>query len=140
MERRFWHPVDRVEYPFRAVRDSRDKQTVVHWPAGKSRLRPDVQPGCGASLPLGQIRDEGLYRRGSLPEPATAAHGGKRVRCFLLQKRLRQLDLYKHNPDGIFGYATEQAVKKFQQQAGLPVTGQVGWAEYKALRLLNEEY
>ncbi len=66
--------------------------------------------------------------------------GEKGSDVFFLQKRLRQLDLYKHNPDGIFGYATEQAVKKFQQQAGLPVTGQVGWAEYKALRLLNEEY
>jgi len=65
--------------------------------------------------------------------------GEKGSDVFYLQKRLRQLGLYKHNPDGIFGYATEQALKEFQQQAGLPVTGQVGWREYNALRLLNEE-
>lgn len=59
---------------------------------------------------------------------------------WFLQKRLRQLGLYQGQPDGIFGYGTEQAVKVFQKQTGLlPVTGQVDWREYKALRLLPEE-
>jgi len=56
-----------------------------------------------------------------------------------LQKRLKQLGLYDQGIDGIFGYATEQAVKKFQQQNRLPVTGQIGWREYVAMRLLSEE-
>ncbi len=56
-----------------------------------------------------------------------------------LQKRLKQLGLYDQGTDGIFGYATEQAVKKFQQQNRLPVTGQIGWREYVAMGLLSEE-
>lgn len=65
--------------------------------------------------------------------------GEKGGDVWFLQKRLRQLNLYEHKPDGVFGYGTEQAVKAFQRQAGLPVTGQVGWREYGALRLLGEE-
>jgi N-acetylmuramoyl-L-alanine amidase len=65
--------------------------------------------------------------------------GEKGADVFFLQKRLRQLGFYRHRPDGIFGYGTEQALKKFQEEEGLPVTGQVGWAEYKRLRLLSEE-
>ncbi|NLW59880.1 MAG: L,D-transpeptidase family protein [Firmicutes bacterium] len=56
-----------------------------------------------------------------------------------LQKRLKQLGLYDQGIDGIFGYATEQAVKKFQQQNRLPVTGQIGWREYVAMGLLSGE-
>jgi peptidoglycan hydrolase-like protein with peptidoglycan-binding domain len=56
-----------------------------------------------------------------------------------LQKRLKQLGLYDQGIDGIYGYATEQAVKKFQQQNRLPVTGQIGWREYVAMGLLSEE-
>jgi peptidoglycan hydrolase-like protein with peptidoglycan-binding domain len=65
--------------------------------------------------------------------------GEKGADVFFLQKRLRQLGFYQYQPDGIFGYGTEQALKKFQQEQGLPATGQVGWAEYKKLRLISEE-
>jgi peptidoglycan hydrolase-like protein with peptidoglycan-binding domain len=56
-----------------------------------------------------------------------------------LQKRLKQLGLYDQNADGVFGYTTEQAVKKFQVQNSLSVTGQVGWKEYVIMGLLSEE-
>lgn len=112
---------------------------MVDWENGEPRLRPDVQPRCGTGLPMGTPGDPGLYHRGSLPGQAPATDGREGRGCFLLQKRLRQLGYYQHRPDGIFGYGTEQALKKFQQEEGLPVTGQVGWAEYKRLRLLSEE-
>lgn len=65
--------------------------------------------------------------------------GEKGSDVMFLQKRLKQLGLYEQNTDGIYGYATEQAVKKFQTEKRLPVTGQVGWQEYFAMRLLPEE-
>ncbi|NLW56292.1 MAG: L,D-transpeptidase family protein [Firmicutes bacterium] len=65
--------------------------------------------------------------------------GEKGSDVMFLQKRLKQLGLYEQKADGIYGYATEQAVKKFQAERRLPVTGQVGWAEYQAMGLLPEE-
>jgi len=65
--------------------------------------------------------------------------GEKGSDVMFLQKRLRQLGYYDQKADGIYGYATEQAVKKFQAEKRLPVTGQVGWAEYQALGLFSEE-
>jgi Uncharacterized protein conserved in bacteria len=55
-----------------------------------------------------------------------------------LQKRLRQLRLFTDNPNGIFGYATEQAVLEFQKQNRLPLTGQVRSLEYRKLKLFAE--
>lgn len=65
--------------------------------------------------------------------------GEKGSDVMFLQKRLKQLGLYEMNTDGIFGFGTEQAVISFQKQNGLAVTGQIGWNEYVALRLLYEE-
>ena len=69
----------------------------------------------------------------------TLVKGEKGGDVMYLQKRLKQLGLYDQGIDGIFGYATEQAVKKFQEQNRLPVTGQIGWREYVAMGLLSEE-
>lgn len=65
--------------------------------------------------------------------------GEKGADVWFLQKRLRQLEYYQYKPDGVFGYGTEVALKNFQKDHQLPVTGQVGWREYNALRLLTEE-
>lgn len=65
--------------------------------------------------------------------------GEKGADVWFLQKRLRQLEYYQYKPDGVFGYGTEAALKNFQKDHRLPVTGQVGWREYNALRLLSEE-
>ena len=65
--------------------------------------------------------------------------GEKGSDIMFLQKRLKQLGLYDQNADGVFGYTTEQAVKKFQVQNSLSVTGQVGWKEYVIMGLLSEE-
>jgi len=65
--------------------------------------------------------------------------GEKGGDIMFLQKRLKQLGFYDQGIDGIFGYSTEQAVKSFQQQKRLPVTGQIGWQEYIAMGLVSEE-
>ncbi|HHU52286.1 MAG TPA: L,D-transpeptidase family protein [Firmicutes bacterium] len=65
--------------------------------------------------------------------------GERGADVWFLQKRLRQLGYYQFSPDGVFGYGTEAALKNFQKDHHLPVTGQVGWREYNALRLLSEE-
>jgi N-acetylmuramoyl-L-alanine amidase len=43
-----------------------------------------------------------------------------------VQKRLKQWGYYSGSVDGIFGYATEKAVRWFQQKNGLTVDGVVG--------------
>ena len=65
--------------------------------------------------------------------------GEKGADVMYLQKRLRQLGFYDQGIDGIFGYGTEQAVKAFQKENRLSVTGQVGWREYTAMGLISEE-
>lgn len=65
--------------------------------------------------------------------------GEKGADVMYLQKRLKQLGFYDQGIDGIFGYGTEQAVKAFQKENRLSVTGQVGWREYTAMGLISEE-
>lgn len=50
-----------------------------------------------------------------------------------VQRRLKQWGYYDGAVDGIFGAATTQAVKKFQQKNGLTADGIVGKATYAAL-------
>ncbi|NLC52733.1 MAG: hypothetical protein GX770_02035, partial [Firmicutes bacterium] len=65
--------------------------------------------------------------------------GEKGADIMFLQKRLKQLGFYDQGIDGIFGYGTEQAVKAFQRENQLPVTGQIGWREYSVMGLISEE-
>lgn len=50
-----------------------------------------------------------------------------------VQEILKRRGFYKGSADGLFGYGTVQAVKAFQKHEGLPVTGEIGYTEYKAL-------
>jgi len=52
-----------------------------------------------------------------------------------IQTALKNQGFYKGNVDGVFGSATETAVKAFQQKKGLTVDGKVGTATIKALGL-----
>lgn len=56
-------------------------------------------------------------------EQAEYGHHGETVR--LLQNKLTQLDYYKDALDSEYGLLTEHAVKKFQNDERLPVSGQV---------------
>ena len=50
-----------------------------------------------------------------------------------IQQRLKFLNLFNTQPDGVFGPRTEQAVKALQKQAGLSLTGIVDTNFYKAM-------
>lgn len=54
---------------------------------------------------------------------------------YYLQIRLKQLGYYTQKPSGVFDYWTETAMKKCQEDLGLPVTGEVSNKEYYRLRL-----
>ena len=54
---------------------------------------------------------------------------------YYLQIRLKQLGYYSNKPNGVFEYWTETGLKKFQNDSGLPVTGEVSAKEYYRLRL-----
>ena len=66
-----------------------------------------------AAVPL--LRAEAALKRGSTGDDVSA-----------VQKRLKQWGYYSGAVDGIFGYATERAVKWFQEKNGLAVDGVVG--------------
>lgn len=73
---------------------------------------------------------------GSLHQPwKTAFKGHKGSDIVLIQQRLQYWGLYQGKCDGIFGWSTEAAVKKFQEKYGLPLTGQVDEDDYRALGL-----
>lgn len=50
-----------------------------------------------------------------------------------VQQRLKNRGFYKGTPDGLFGPATEKAVKLLQKRYNLETSGQVGIKEYQAL-------
>jgi len=67
----------------------------------------------GAVLPM--MTAEASLKRGSTGDEVIA-----------VQKRLKQWGYYSGAVDGIFGYATERAVRWFQEKNGLTVDGVVG--------------
>ncbi len=54
---------------------------------------------------------------------------------YYLQIRLKQLGYYTKKPNGVFDYWTDTAVKKCQENLGLPVTGEIMSKEYYQLKL-----
>jgi len=62
----------------------------------------------------------------------------RRLEIYELQTMLRKIaqedgGLIILNPDGIFGPETENTVKQFQSQRGLPITGVVNFATWTAI-------
>lgn len=70
------------------------------------------------------------------PEPKELKMGVKGEKVKEMQKRLRKLGYLAMYYDGDFGPRTEEAVKLFQQTAGLEVDGIAG---YKTLKALNDK-
>ena len=62
--------------------------------------------------------------------------GTKSAAVAYVQEKLILKGYLQGRADGLFGPATEQAVKKLQTQCDLETTGQVGYPEYKALGIL----
>lgn len=71
--------------------------------------------------------------------PRRLVRGEKGSDVLFLQRRLKQLGYYTYQPDGVFGYGTEKSIKAFQAKERLKVTGQVGWEEYRRLRLFVKD-
>ncbi|MFG2135584.1 peptidoglycan-binding protein [Streptomyces sp. NPDC048650] len=71
------------------------------------------------------------HRPGPRPVAAPGARGAK-VRA--LQARLAQLGHFRRSPTGYYGPVTTAAVRAFQRRHGLPRTGAVGPATWRALR------
>lgn len=88
-----------------------------------------VSWGTPVKIVGGGYGDIGYYRpnlrRGSTGAPV------KEVQC-----QLRDFGYYTGGLDGIFGYQTEQALKRFQEDHGLSVTGTVDQRTYDALGIL----
>ena len=89
---------------------------------------------------------QGLAPRQSAPLPTLLAQatapassaplnvGSQGEGVIELQLYLKQLGYYDGVIDGIYGNSTQQSVSQFQQQTGLPVTGQVNAATWERLR------
>lgn len=56
-----------------------------------------------------------------------------------IQSRLKKWGYYDGETDGIFGYRTENAVKKFQEKNGLKVDGKVGKQTLAALGIYKKD-
>lgn len=56
---------------------------------------------------------------------STAVSGQRRNDTAWVQRELKKLSYFNSEPDGYFGYSTAEAVKKFQSDYNLPITGKV---------------
>ncbi len=73
---------------------------------------------------------------GRLHQPwKVLVNGDKGTDVVLVQERLKKWGFYQGKCDGIFGWGTEQGLKKFQKVYKLPETGQVDEDDYAALGL-----
>lgn len=77
-------------------------------------------------IALAQSADAALYKRGSSGATVTQ-----------IQTRLKSWGYYSGSVDGIYGSATESAVKYFQRKNGLNVDGQAGDKTLAALGYMS---
>ena len=87
-----------------------------------------INPGTGVYIAGDPFRDRRELKRGEV---------GSDV--YFLQIRLKQLGYYTGRPSGFFDYRTETALKQYQVESGLPVTGVTSSGEYYRLRLHPDE-
>lgn len=64
---------------------------------------------------------------------ATVENGDRNEAAARVQERLSDLGYYLYKSTGSYGNVTARAVQAFQSQAGLPVTGKIGGADWKLL-------
>lgn len=87
-----------------------------------------VNPGTPVYIDGDPFRDRRLLKRGLT---------GSDV--YFLQIRLKQLGYSTKQPNGVYDYWTETAMKKCQQNMNLPITGNVSYQEYYRLRLYQTD-
>ena len=114
--------VDARGHAYGVVRRPISGTSFTHW----ARLNIDYDAPDTAENPTPAVQR--TLRMGS---------GGEDVRA--LQNTLKQLGFLNGVADGKFGAATREAVKRFQQSAGLSADGVVGAATWAALPKADEE-
>ena len=67
------------------------------------------------------------------------SHGDEGIDVAVLQQKLKQLNYYTGNIDGLYGPGTTEAVKKFQQDKGLKVDGVFGESSFAAMPKIKAE-
>lgn len=67
------------------------------------------------------------------PGHRAVVNGDRGADVLMLQSRLHELGLYDGPLDGVFGWGTEQAVRRLQKERGLPVDGVVRRQTWAAL-------
>ncbi|NEU29553.1 L,D-transpeptidase family protein [bacterium LRH843] len=65
------------------------------------------------------------------------SNGSKGNLVFIVQMRLKAAGYYKGEVDGIFDEGMEQAIKAFQKNEKIPITGRISRREYNRLGLLE---
>ena len=65
--------------------------------------------------------------------------GDEGIDVAVLQQKLKKLNYYNGNIDGLYGAATVEAVKKFQQAKGLTVDGIFGESTFDVMPNVNAE-
>lgn len=68
----------------------------------------------------------------------TVSLGSRGPNVTLLQQRLQQWGYYSGSLDGVFGRATDEAVRRFQARNGITVDGVVGRSTWSSLGLLRQ--
>src|SRR6056297_2963179 len=61
------------------------------------------------------------------------SRGDEGIDVAVLQQKLKQLNYYKGNIDGLYGGGTAEAVKSFQNNNGLQVDGVFGESSFEAI-------
>jgi N-acetylmuramoyl-L-alanine amidase len=74
---------------------------------------------------------------GSFMENLYVGSSGEDVKK--LQQKLKELDFYHKEIDGLFGQGVEQAVKEFQDSQGFAIDGVAGKSTKVALGLMTVE-
>lgn len=109
------------------------------------RLRADGTLGAGtvraiseaearAGLPVDGVADAALLAAvGVDPARFVLKRGSRHESVAAAQTALYRVLGVAATPDGAFGPGTERLVRRFQQQAGLPVTGRIDGATWQAL-------
>lgn len=123
-----WEVVPEEPWHLRYTEGDNPPQAVIDYVAKRGDSAP--QPATAQPAPAPAVADDGpKVDPATLPVLVKDNKGGAVRRA----QRLLEKHGVKCLQDGDFGAKTQDAVKKFQQSKGLPVTGEVDLATWKAL-------
>jgi peptidoglycan hydrolase-like protein with peptidoglycan-binding domain len=117
-----------------------DSQAALERFQATHGLVPSTQLNPATAATLGLSPSELLAAGpGAGPAPGTPAAMAteplNRAAVRNIQERLRALNFYRGDVDGIWGASTQSAIERFQQGRGLQATGQMNPATAQALGL-----